>query len=703
MSKYQRLGDEARDRGDFAGAEAYYRKHLIEHADHGAIWVQLGHALKEQFGHGRAVDAYEKAVECDPDDADALLHLGHALKVVGRIDDAIEAFQAALAKNPTAELVRELAALGEAPDMILPEAAHNRIFLAIQDLFGYLRAHPTMSGIQRVQAGIAEYVIAAGRDDVSFIISGASEELKPGQYYEIDRQHLQRILSYATGRQVDHDRLRRLISDAEKHARVVEPNEQDTLVILGAFWGYMNTVDRFLESKRRGARIGCYIYDLIPITHPEYCDAALAREFALALAEAVQVADFFLTISEFTAKTLRAFLEQHGHAEVPVSPVPLAHMLTGKPSTSPTWPKGLERLGDRDFALYVSTIEGRKNHIYVLHVWRRLIELGVDVPDLVFVGRMGWRTDGLREILSGNKGLSRRVHIVHDLTDREMTSLYRRCLFTVFTSFVEGWGLPVGESLVNHKPCIASSTSSIPEVGGDYVDYIDPYNVSGGIDVFRRMIEDVGYRESRRKNIAERFQCRSWRQVGEDFFSKIGATRGDTRPFVGAPLPAGEVVWLSATAIERRADCVAYPLRLVFSEGFHPAEDFGVWMKGREASIEFKTPFEEGAELRLFLAVTSIHGEPVECLVSTSERDTGQSRLRYKGDAVLRLSGKVQSHGLARVSLSVQTPLMRPPGDSRDLSLGLRGLAYCLETDLLARVSLLEEFTFERGVDRMPA
>lgn len=701
MSKYQRLGDEARDRGDFAGAEAYYRKHLTEHANHAAIWVQLGHALKEQYGHGRAVDAYEKAVECDPDDPDALLHLGHALKVVGRIEDAIEAFQAALRKNPTAELVRELAALGEAPDMIVPEAAHDRIFLAIQDLFGYLRAHPTMSGIQRVQAGIAEYVIAAGRDDVSFIISGATEELGPGQYYEIDRQHLQKILSYATGRRVDHDRLRRLISESEKHARVVELNEQDTLVILGAFWGYMNTVDRFLESKRGGARIGCYIYDLIPITHPEYCDAALAREFALALAEAVQVADFFLTISEFTAKTLRAFLKQHGHSDVPVSAVPLAHMLTGKSSTSPAWPKGLDRLGDRDFALYVSTIEGRKNHIYVLHVWRRLIELGVDVPDLVFVGRMGWRTDGLREILSGNKDLSRRVHIVHDLTDREITSLYGRCLFTVFTSFVEGWGLPVGESLVNHKPCIASSTSSIPEVGGDYVDYIDPYNVSGGIEVFRRMIEDVGYRESRRKNIAERFQFRSWRQVGEDFFSKIGATDGETRPFVGTPLPAGEVVWLSVPEIDRRADYVDYPLRLVFSEGFYPAEDFGLWMKGREAAIEFKTPYEEGAELRLFLAVTSIYNEPVECVVSASGVDTGQSRLRYKGNAVLRLRGKVQSHGLARVLLSVQSPLLRPANDSRDLSIGLRGIAYCLEAEFSARMSILEELSLGLGVERI--
>ena len=41
--------------------------------------------------------------------------------------------------------------------------------------------------------------------------------------------------------------------------------------------------------------------------------------------------------------------------------------------------------------------------------------------------------------------------------------------------------LPVGESLAHGKICICSGEGGIPEVGGEFVDYIDPYNVRDGL------------------------------------------------------------------------------------------------------------------------------------------------------------------------------------------------------------------------------
>jgi glycosyltransferase involved in cell wall biosynthesis len=71
---------------------------------------------------------------------------------------------------------------------------------------------------------------------------------------------------------------------------------------------------------------------------------------------------------------------------------------------------------------------------------------------------------------------------LHDVTDAELDLLYRKCMFTTFPSFAEGWGLPVGESLAHGKITICSPVGGIPEVGGELLDYIDPYNVSSGLE-----------------------------------------------------------------------------------------------------------------------------------------------------------------------------------------------------------------------------
>ena len=62
--------------------------------------------------------------------------------------------------------------------------------------------------------------------------------------------------------------------------------------------------------------------------------------------------------------------------------------------------------------------------------------------------------------------------------DAELRALYENCEFFVYPSLYEGWGLPVAEALAFGKFVLASDRGSIPEVGGDLVEYIDPWNAS---------------------------------------------------------------------------------------------------------------------------------------------------------------------------------------------------------------------------------
>src|SRR5260370_4260389 len=147
------------------------------------------------------------------------------------------------------------------------------------------------------------------------------------------------------------------------------------------------------------------------------------------------------------------------------------------------------------YVLLVSTIELRKNHRLLVRVWQRLLERhGTNlVPNLVFAGKIGWLVDDLLDDLQASDCLNGKIVLLRSLSDAELQQAYRSCLFTVFPSLSEGWGLPIAESLAHGKFCLASNRTSIPEVGGDLIDYFDPSDDDDALAKIERMLFQPGY------------------------------------------------------------------------------------------------------------------------------------------------------------------------------------------------------------------
>lgn len=132
------------------------------------------------------------------------------------------------------------------------------ILFSVQDLFGYLRAHATMSGIQRVQAGIGLYGITHQSEISGFILNDLTDRHTDGEFLLIDNEALRDIILYASGDKVDHHQLRRMLDACEAAAERVRPSAGTTIILLGAFWGHGNTIDRYVTARRAGVRIGAY-------------------------------------------------------------------------------------------------------------------------------------------------------------------------------------------------------------------------------------------------------------------------------------------------------------------------------------------------------------------------------------------------------------------------------------------------------------
>ena len=175
------------------------------------------------------------------------------------------------------------------------------------------------------------------------------------------------------------------------------------------------------------------------------------------------------------------------------------------------------------YVLFVSTIEIRKNHRLLVKVWRQLLERhGADaVPALIFAGQIGWLVDDLLAELTASDYLGGKIVLLRGLSDAELRQAYRASLFTVFPSLCEGWGLPIAESLVHGKFCVASDRTSIPEVGGDLIDYFDPSNEADALAKIERLLLDPGYLKAREARLRAEYRPRTWADCVHALIGKL--------------------------------------------------------------------------------------------------------------------------------------------------------------------------------------
>ena len=118
--------------------------------------------------------------------------------------------------------------------------------------------------------------------------------------------------------------------------------------------------------------------------------------------------------------------------------------------------------------------------------------------------------------------LSGKLTIIDDANDATLAALYQGCRFTLFPSHYEGWGLPVTESLLYGKVCIASETSSVPEAGGPFCLYIDPDNVTAATATIRHALEDNDLIEAMERKIKAEFRATPWSASAEHVMHALG-------------------------------------------------------------------------------------------------------------------------------------------------------------------------------------
>jgi glycosyltransferase involved in cell wall biosynthesis len=157
------------------------------------------------------------------------------------------------------------------------------------------------------------------------------------------------------------------------------------------------------------------------------------------------------------------------------------------------WPGELEGAvqqsdgdGRSNLVVYVSSFHARKNHLTLLRAAEKLWQQGLSF-ELHLIGRnAGPPLNKIVRQIWNLQLRGRPLRWLRHVDDETLLREYRDCRFTVYPSLMEGYGLPIVESLLHGKPCICGDNGALGEVarGGGclIVDQTSAESLAGGIE-----------------------------------------------------------------------------------------------------------------------------------------------------------------------------------------------------------------------------
>lgn len=235
-----------------------------------------------------------------------------------------------------------------------------------------------------------------------------------------------------------------------QHLFIVEPIQNQDIV---------DSLEFFEEI----GNLTCLVYDLLPISNPEFFRPTNSfTQFLRLLSFASKVS----AISSFTKKQIDKYAVLREGSSLKVHLLPIGNFdSTVIPLSYPL------------SILNVGSFEPRKNQMSLLRACELLWARGFDFQ-LTLIGGQGWNNQAIKEFISELTSKGRNLSYLTDVSNQRLESEYEKASILVSIPWIEGFGLPVAEGIARKKIVIASDIPSHHEFAElQNVHFVDPGNV----------------------------------------------------------------------------------------------------------------------------------------------------------------------------------------------------------------------------------
>jgi glycosyltransferase involved in cell wall biosynthesis len=220
-----------------------------------------------------------------------------------------------------------------------------------------------------------------------------------------------------------------------------------------------------------------FVFTIHDLMHLFYYSPLHAVYYKQVIARCATKAKKLITVSEFSKNQL---VEHLGLKENLISVI--------YNGISPSFLSNTETsITERPYFLYVGNRRKNKNVPAMIKAFA-----AAKIPqDFVFA--LSGYPDTELMVLIKKLDVEKRVQFLGFIPEEALPKCYKGAFATMFVSLMEGFGLPVLESMASGTPVLTSSASSLPEIAGNAALCVDPMDVAAISSGIEKLVNDKEY------------------------------------------------------------------------------------------------------------------------------------------------------------------------------------------------------------------
>lgn len=263
----------------------------------------------------------------------------------------------------------------------------------------------------------------------------------------------------------------------------------------------------FVLPPYSGVSIATF-HDLSTLRYADYHPRARVDFVNRAMDRAVGQASHIITDTEHVRQEV---MEQFGISEDRCTAIPLGADSVFHPRDETACRTVLDRhsLMYREFCLFVSTIEPRKNLLRLLSAYERCWQHCQSPLPLVVIGGVGWHSEKEHKLMRSLAGRGL-VQYLGYVPQDELPLYYAAAKAFVFPSLYEGFGLPVLEAMQSGTSVLTSGASAMSEVCGGAAVLVNPLDVEDITEGLKEILHNDANTADRVSQGLERAARFSW-------------------------------------------------------------------------------------------------------------------------------------------------------------------------------------------------